>query len=61
MGVINLVTEVGVAVFEQVHNGQNLSVVGNEGFADGVAAGDECLQNLKSNGDDLRVAGVKGG
>jgi len=61
LGVVNLVAEVGVALLEEIHHGQNLSVVWHEGFADGVTAGHEGLQNLQGDGDDLRVAGVKGG
>lgn len=59
--VVDFVAKVSVAVFEQVHDGQNLSVVGHESFADSVTAGYECLQNLESNCDDFGVAGVKGG
>ena len=59
--VVNLVSEVCVAVFKQVHNGKNLSVVRHKGFTNSVTAGNESLQNLERNSNDLRVAGVKGG
>jgi len=61
LGVVNLVAEVGIALLEKVHNGQNLSVVGHKSFSDSVTAGDECLQDLESNCNDFRVACVKGG
>ncbi len=61
LAVVDLVTNVGVALLEKVHHGQNLSVVGNQGLSDGVGASHECLQNLEGNGDDFTVAGVQGG
>ena len=61
LGVVNLVAEVVVALLEQVHDGQDLSVVWHESFADGVTAGNERLQNLQGDGDDLGIAGVQGG
>ena len=61
LGVVDLVAQVGVTLLEQIHDGEDLSVVWHEGFADGVAAGHESLQNLQSDGDDLWVACVKGG
>ena len=59
--VLNLVAQVGVALLEKVHNGQDLSVVWHEGFSDSVTAGHESLQNLQGDGNDLWVAGVKRG
>ena len=38
LAVVDLVTDVGVALLEKVHHGQNLSVVGNQGLSDGVGA-----------------------
>lgn len=60
LGVLNLVTEVAVALLEEVHDGQDLTVVGDEGLTDGVGAGHKRLQNLKGNGDNLGVTGVEG-
>jgi hypothetical protein len=37
-----------------------LTVVGDESLADGVGAGHERLEDLQSDGDDLRVASVQG-
>jgi hypothetical protein len=37
-----------------------LTVVGDESLADGVRAGHERLEDLQSDGDDLRVASVQG-
>jgi hypothetical protein len=57
---LNLVSEVAVVLLEEVHHGQDLTVVGHESLADGVGAGDERLEDLKCDGDDLGVAGVQG-
>lgn len=60
LGVFDLVAKVAVILLEEVHNGEDLTVVGHEGFTDGVTAGNEGLQDLEGNGDDLRVTGVEG-
>lgn len=59
--VIDLVTQVGIGGLKQVHDWQDLSVVGHECLANGVGAGDECLQDLQGDGDDFGVTGVEGG
>jgi hypothetical protein len=59
LAVVDLVSEVGVALLEEVHDGQDLAVVGNEGLTDGVGAGNEGLQDLEGDGDDLAVTGVE--
>ena len=46
LAVVDLVAEVVVADLEQVKHREDLSVVRDEGLADGVGAGDECLQDL---------------
>lgn len=61
LAVVDLVAEVVVADLEQVQHGQDLSVVRDEGLADGVGAGHECLQDLEGDGDDFGVAGVQSG
>jgi hypothetical protein len=61
LGVVDLVAEVRIALLEKVHHGQDLSVVWHKGFADSVTAGNESLQNLQGDCDDLWVAGVKRG
>ena len=58
LGVVDLVAEVGVVHLEQVHHGEDLAVVWHEGLTDGVGAGDETLQDLESDGNNLRVACV---
>ena len=58
--VVDLVTEVVVLCLEQVHDGQDLAVVGHEGLADGVAARDESLQDVEGRRDDFLVARVEG-
>ena len=60
LGVLDLVADVGVALFEKVHDGQDLAVVGHEGLADRVGASHERLQNLEADGDDLWVTRVQG-
>lgn len=59
LGVLNLVAQVAVALLEEIHNGEDLTVVGDEGFADSVTAGHEGLQDLKGNSNNLGVAGVE--
>jgi len=61
LSVLDLVSEVAVAGLEQVENGQDLSVVGHEGFTDGVGAEDQLLQDLQSNGNNFMVSGVQSG
>jgi len=58
--VVNLVADVSVADLEQVEDGEDLAVVGNEGLTDGVRAGHEGLQDLQGDRDDLNVTGVQG-
>ena len=57
--VVDLVTLVQVLRLEQVHDGEDLAVVGHQGFSDGVAARDELLQDVQSRGDDFRVTCVQ--
>jgi len=58
LAVVDLIADVGVALLEKVHHGQNLSVVGNQGLSDSVGAGHECLQDFEGDGDDFTVTGV---
>jgi hypothetical protein len=60
LAVVDLVTEVSVVLLEEVHDGEDLAVVGDKGLTDGVGAGDEGLQDLEGDGDDLGVTGVEG-
>ena len=57
---INLVSLVQVLGLEEVHDGEDLTVVGHEGLADGVAARDESLQDVEGRRDDFSIAGVQG-
>lgn len=61
LAVVNLVAQVVVLDFEEVEDGEDLSVVGHEGLANGVGAGDEGLQDLQRNRNDLGVSRVQGG
>ena len=58
--VVNLITQVGVSSLEEVHDGENLAVVGHEGLSDGVTALDEGLQDVQCRHDDFFVARVQG-
>ena len=60
LGVVDSVALVEVLLLEEVHDGQNLAVVGHEGLADGVAAEDEGLEHVKGGGDNVRITGVEG-
>ena len=61
LAVVDLVTDVGVALLEKVHHGQNLSVIGDQGLSDGVGASYECLQDFEGDGDDFTVTSVQSG
>ena len=61
LAVVDLVAEVLVLDLEEVEDREDLSVVGHEGLANGVRAGDEGLQDLEADGDDFWVSGVQGG
>jgi len=58
--VVDLVTKVGVVHLQQVHDGEDLAVVGDEGLTDGVGAGNERLEDFEGDGNNLGVAGVQG-
>ena len=58
--IVDAVTLVQIFLLEQVHDGQDLAVVGHEGLADGVAARDESLQDVEGRRDDFFIAGVQG-
>ena len=57
--VIDLVPLIQVLGLEEVHDGQDLSVVWHESLTNSIAAGNESLQDLQSRGNDLRVTRVK--
>lgn len=59
--VLDSVSNVNITLLEEVHHWQDLSVVWHEGLADGVRAGNEHLQDLKGDGDNLWVTGVQRG
>ena len=54
--VVDVVAHVQVVGLEEVHDGQDLAVVGHEGLADGVAAIDESLQDVEGRRDDFSIA-----
>ena len=57
--VVDSITLVQVFGLEEVHDGENLTVVGHEGLADGVAAEDKLLQDVEGGGDDEGVTRVQ--
>ena len=59
LAVVDLVTEVGVVLLEEVHHGEDLTVVGDKGLTNGVGAGHEGLQDLEGDSDDFAVTGVE--
>lgn len=59
--VVDSVTLVDVFSLEEVHDRENLSVVGHEGLTDGVAAQDEVLKDVKRRGNDIGIARVQRG
>jgi len=61
LAVVDIVTDVSVALLEEVHNWQDLSLVGHKSFTNSVRAGHERLQNFESDSDDFTVTGVQGG
>jgi hypothetical protein len=58
--VVNLVSNVGILDLEEVHDGQDLSVVRHKGLTNGLRAGHESLQDLEGDGDDVNISGVQG-
>lgn len=59
--VLDLVPLIAIAALEQVEDRQNLPVVGHESLAYGLVAGDESLQHLQGDADDLSVPRVQCG
>ena len=58
--VVDSITLVQVLGLEEVHDGENLTVVWHEGLADGIAAKDKVLQDVEGGGNDGGVTGVQG-
>ena len=60
LAVVDLISLVQVLGLEEVHDGENLTVVWHEGLADGIAAKDKVLQDVEGGGNDGGVTGVQG-
>jgi len=58
--VLDAVTDVEVLLLKEVHDRQDLAVVGHEGLTDGVTAGDEGLEDVQGGGDDVSITRVQG-
>ena len=59
LAVVNFVSQVRIFRLEQVHDWQNLSVVGHQGLANSVRAGHEGLQDFQGDADDFWVSRVQ--
>ena len=59
LAVVDTVSLVQVLGLEEVHDGENLTVVGHEGLTDSVAAEDKLLQDVEGGGNDGGVTGVQ--
>ena len=59
LAVVDLVSLVQVLGLEEVHDGEDLTIVGHEGLANGVTAEDEVLQDVEGSGNDGGVTGVQ--
>ena len=59
LAVVDRITLIQVLGLEQVHDGQDLTVVWHQGLTDGVTAKDELLQDMQSGGNDIGVTGVE--
>ena len=46
LAVVNFITKVVIANFEKIQDWQDLTIVRNEGFSNGVRTGDKGLQYL---------------
>lgn len=57
--VVDAVADVRVVVLEQVHDRQDLAVVGHQCLANGVTAQNQGLEDVQSRGDDVNVTGVQ--
>ena len=59
LAVVDLVSLVQVLGLEEVHDGQDLSVVWYESFANSVTALNKSLKDMESGGNNLGVTSVK--
>ena len=57
--VVDAVAHVDVLLLEEVHDGEDLTVIGHKGLTDGVAALDEGLKDVERGGDDRGVTRVQ--
>lgn len=58
--VVDAVADVGVVRLEQIHDRQDLAVVGHQCLANGVTAQNQGLQDVQSRRDDVNVTRVQG-
>ena len=59
LAVVDLIALVQVLRLEEVHDGEDLTVVRHEGFTDRVTALDEGLENVERSRDNVGVASVQ--
>lgn len=56
--VLNLVANVGIVLFEQIHNWKDLTIVWHESFSNSITASNKWLQDFKSNCNNFWIASV---
>ena len=61
LAVVDFVAKIHVSRLEQVHDRQDLSVVGHKSLTDRIRARHERLQDLESDSDDVAVTSVQSG
>ena len=54
--IVNAVTLVQVFLLEQVHDGQNLTVVWYKSLSNSITTKDKCLKDVQSRNDNFMVA-----
>ena len=59
LAVVDSITLIQVLGLEQVHDGQDLTVVWHKGLTDGITALNELLQDMQGSGNDLGITGVE--
>ena len=59
LAVVDLVTDVVVAVLEQIEDGQDLAVVRDQCLTNGLTTSDQLLQHFEGDADDVGVSCVE--
>ena len=59
LAVVDLISLIQVLCLEEVHDWENLTVVGHEGLSNGIAAEDKLLQDVEGSSNHGGVTGVQ--